>query len=62
MWYGPYIVKKVFNKGVYELIEFERNVLPKPRNGLCLAFSFLCKYCAQFVISVYGSHGDDNIF
>jgi len=36
MWLGPYIVKKVLQKGAYELIEYEGNPLEKPRNGLYL--------------------------
>ena len=36
MWLGPYIVKKVLQKGAYELIDYEGNPLGKPRNGLYL--------------------------
>ena len=36
MWLGPYIVSKVLNKGAYELIDFDGNKLPEPRNGLYL--------------------------
>ena len=36
MWLGPYIVKKVLQKGAYELIDYEGNPLEKPRNGLYL--------------------------
>ena len=36
MWLGPYIVKKVLQKGAYELIDYEGNSLGKPRNGLYL--------------------------
>ena len=34
MWLGPYIVKRVLQKGAYELIDYEGNPLDKPRNGL----------------------------
>ena len=36
MWLGPYIVKRVLQKGAYELIDYEGNPLDKPRNGLYL--------------------------
>ena len=36
MWLGPYIVKKVLQKGAYELIDYEGNPLEKPQNGLYL--------------------------
>ena len=36
MWLGPYIVKKVLQKGAYELIDYEGNPLAQPRNGLYL--------------------------
>ena len=36
MWLGPYVVSKVLKKGAYELIDFEGNKLPEPRNGLYL--------------------------
>jgi len=36
MCLGPYIVKKVLQKGAYELIDYEGNPLDKPRNGLYL--------------------------
>eukprot|EP00253_Pinus_taeda_P010675 PITA_10675 len=36
MWHGPYIVKRVLQKGAYELIDYEGNSLDKPQNGLYL--------------------------
>eukprot|EP00253_Pinus_taeda_P025502 PITA_25502 len=36
MWYGPFITKRVLEKGSYELIDFEGNKLAEPRNGLYL--------------------------
>ena len=36
MWLGPYVMSKVLNNGTYELIDFEGNKLPEPRNGLYL--------------------------
>ena len=36
MWLGPYIMSKVLKKGAYELIDFDGNKLPEPRNGLYL--------------------------
>ena len=36
MWLGPYVVPKGLKKGTYELIDFDGNKLPEPRNGLYL--------------------------
>lgn len=36
MWYGPFTVKRILQKGAYELVYFEGNPLSKPRNGLYL--------------------------
>ena len=36
MWLGPYVVSKVLSKGAYELVDFDGNKLPEPRNGLYL--------------------------
>ena len=34
MWHGPYMVKRVLEKGAYELVDYEGTTLAKPRNGL----------------------------
>lgn len=36
MWHGPYIVKRVPEKGAYELVDYDDVSLDKPRNGLYL--------------------------
>eukprot|EP00253_Pinus_taeda_P002813 PITA_02813 len=36
MWQRPYLVKRILQKGAYELIDYEGNPLDKPRNGLYL--------------------------
>ena len=36
MWHGPYIVKRVLEKGAYELVGYEGTPLAEPRNGLYL--------------------------
>ena len=36
MWYGPYIVSKVLEKGAYELVDYDGIPFGKPRNGLYL--------------------------
>ena len=36
MWHGPYIVKKVLQKGSYELVDYYGNPLSEPQNGLYL--------------------------
>jgi hypothetical protein len=36
MWHGPYIVRRVIEKGAYELEDYEGNVLDEPHNGIYL--------------------------
>ena len=36
MWHGPYMVKRVLEKGTYELVDYEGTTLAEPRNGLYL--------------------------
>ena len=36
MWRGPYMVKRVLEKGAYELVDYKGTVLAEPRNGLYL--------------------------
>ena len=36
LWYGPYIISKVLQKGAYELVDYEGNRLLRPQNGLYL--------------------------
>ena len=36
MWYGPYIVRKVLEKGAYELVDYDGIPLDRHRNGLYL--------------------------
>ena len=36
MWHGPYMVKRVLEKGAYELVDYEGIALEEPRNGLYL--------------------------
>ena len=36
MWLRLYVMSKVLKKGAYELIDFNGNKLPEPRNGLYL--------------------------
>jgi hypothetical protein len=36
MWRGPYIVRRVLEKGAYELVDYDGIHLSEPRNGLCL--------------------------
>ena len=36
MWRGPYVVKRVLEKGAYELVDYEGTALVDPRNGLYL--------------------------
>ena len=36
MWQGPYIVKRVLEKGSYELVDYDGVPLSEPRNGIYL--------------------------
>jgi hypothetical protein len=36
LWHSPYIVRRVLEKGAYELADYEGNVFLEPRNGLYL--------------------------
>ena len=36
MWHEPYVVKRVLEKGAYELVDYERTALAEPRNGIFL--------------------------
>ena len=36
MWHGPYVVKRVLEKGAYELVDYEGTALAEPRNGIYL--------------------------
>jgi hypothetical protein len=36
MWRGPYIVKRVLEKGAYELVDYDGIPLSEPRNGIYL--------------------------
>ena len=36
MWWGPYIVRRVLEKGTYALVDYDDIPLSEPRNGLYL--------------------------
>ena len=36
MWYGPFVISKVLEKGAYELIDYDGIPLGQPHNGLYL--------------------------
>ena len=36
LWYGPYVISKVLEKGAYELVDYEGNKLARTHNGLYL--------------------------
>ena len=36
MWQGPYIVRRVLEKGAYDLVDYDGIHLSEPRNGLYL--------------------------
>ena len=43
MWHGPYIIKRVLEKGAYDLVDYDGMTLAELRNGL-----YLKKYYAGF--------------
>ena len=36
MWYGPFVISKVLDKGAYEIEDYDRIPFGKPHNGLYL--------------------------
>ena len=36
MWYGPFVISKVLEKGAYECVDYDEIPFRKPRNGLYL--------------------------
>ena len=36
LWYGPYVISKVFQKVAHELVDYEGNPLVRTQNGLYL--------------------------
>ena len=36
MWYGPFVISKVLEKGAYELVDYDGIPLGQPCNGLYL--------------------------
>ena len=34
MWYGPFIISKVLEKGAYELVDYDGIPFEQPHNGL----------------------------
>jgi hypothetical protein len=36
MWHDPYIIKRVLEKGYYELVDYDGIPLSEPRNGIYL--------------------------
>ena len=47
MWHGPYVVKRVLEKGAYELVDYEGMALTEPRNGWVLSQKVLCMIFTQ---------------
>ena len=54
VWHGPYVVKRVLEKGAYELVDYEGTTLAKPRNGIYLKkYYALSSARADFSILLY---------
>jgi hypothetical protein len=47
MWRGPYIVRRVLEKGAYELVDYDGIPLSEPKNGLYLKKYYAYVICAQ---------------
>ena len=66
MCHGPYVVKRVLEKGAYELVDYEGTALAEPRNGalsqkvLCMIFNqgWLLYIIVQFCIGRSFPYGD----
>ena len=59
MWHGPYMVKRVLEKGTYELVDYEGTALVDPRNGLYLknyyaSLSARADYCILLYNILHG--------
>ena len=65
MWHGPYVVKRVLEKGAYDLVDYEGTALAEPRMGSILKNTMhdlhlgliIVYYCTVFCI-VRFSYGD----
>ena len=53
MRHGPYIVKRVLEKGAYELVDYEGTALAEPRNGLYLKKITMHGFQPRLVIVYY---------
>ena len=63
MWHGPYVVKRVLEKGAYELVDYEGIDLEKPRNGIYLKNYYGCSSSrADFCILLYNFALHSSIF
>ena len=57
MWHGPYVVKRVLEKGAYELVDYEGTALVELRNGLYLKNYYAWSLArADFCILLYILH------
>ena len=54
MWYGPFIVSKVLEKGAYELVDYDGIPFEQPHNGLYLKrYYALIHLCVVPCVYVY---------
>ena len=47
MWYSPFVIAKVLEKGAYELMDYDGIRLGQPRNGLYINISSLAEVCGS---------------
>ena len=52
MWYGPFIISKVLEKGAYELVDYDGVPFGQPHNGLYLKRIVSCIYVYYLTFSV----------
>jgi hypothetical protein len=50
MWHGPYIVRRVLEKGAYDLVDYDGIPLSEPWNGLYLKKYYEEVICAQILV------------
>ena len=53
MWYGPFIISRVLEKGAYELMDYDGIPLGQPRNGLYLNRYYAQMFLLQYLVYMY---------
>ena len=53
MWYGPFIISKVLEKGAYELVDYDGIPFGQPHNGLYLKKYYAQITCVWYLVYMY---------